>query len=677
MKESLPFAKLLWKYSEPTKYIYNLLLLSFAILSFVFQLYYLAVLEALAILALAIFTMITAKKRKKKIADYIESVGFVVDNATKDTLRNSPLPMVIFHPENNGIVWTNNTFLEVTGQSEEVLEKRLTDIIPNFSSKWLMEGKPVDPELVELGGKKFQLYGKIVRMPQTEGLNYLGIVHWVDVTYFENIRREYINSRPVFAIILLDNYEEIRSGVIDSANSGLLAIIDDVVMAWTSGHSGYLCKYDRDRYVFIFEDRMMKKLLDDKFHILDDVRAIPAPGGIPPTISIGIGRGGETIEQCFNFALTALEMSLSRGGDQVVIKNKNAFEFYGGRSKELEKHTKVKSRVIATAFGELLNVCSNVIIMGHRYSDLDSIGSAVGLCAIARKRGKKAFIVYDPIKNFAQNLIKKLRALPEYESVFVTSEEAVYKVEEKTLLIVVDTNRPEQVESLVLLNACKNIMVIDHHRRASSYIDDIKLNFHEPYASSVCELVTELCQYMLQNNELMRYEAEALLAGIVMDTKNFSLRTGSRTFDAAAYLRRIGSDTTEVKKLMQNDLRGTIEKYRIIQNAKMHTGGIAIAATETIEDRVIAAQAADELLNISGIHTSFVIFLQKEGLVISARSLGKINVQAIMEKLGGGGNRSTAGAQISGKSFGEVYSELIKEIDAYLAENKKFDDSRE
>jgi Predicted signaling protein consisting of a modified GGDEF domain and a DHH domain len=315
--------------------------------------------------------------------------------------------------------------------------------------------------------------------------------------------------------------------------------------------------------------------------------------------------------------------------------------------------------------------------MGHKYGDLDSVGAGVGICAIARKRGKRANIILDPNKNFAQPLIRKMRSLPEYEGTFITVQDAFTLIRDDTLMIVVDTNRPEQAESEALLDSCKHVVVIDHHRRAASYIDDMVLNFHEPYASSACELVTELWQYLLQNSDILRYEAEALLAGIVMDTKNFTLRTGSRTFDAAAYLRRIGSDTSEVKKMMQNDFNGTVEKYKIIQGAKMYGNGIAIAATETIEDRVVAAQAADELLNISGVHTSFVVFLQKDAVIISARSIGKINVQVVLEELGGGGNRSTAGAQIRDKSFGDVYSSLLSAIDEYLSDKSNTETVKE
>ncbi len=677
MKDSRSFARMLWKYSEPPKYIYNVLLLIFAIIALIFKNYYLAAAESLAIIALFSYTLATAKKRKKEIADYIESAGFIIDSATKDTLLHSPLPMVIFRPENNGIVWTNSMFLDITGQNEEILEKRLSDITPGFNSKWLMEGKTICPELKEIGGKKYQVYGRIVRTPECDGCSFLAIVYWVDVTFFESVRAEYIASRPVFAIIMLDNYEEIRASLNDSTSSGMLAVIDDIVTAWTSGRHGYICKYDRDRYLFIFEERMFKSLLEDKFHLLDEVRAIPVPGGIPATISIGIGREAQTIEEAFSFAHRALEMALSRGGDQVVIKNKAGFEFYGGSSREVEKRTKVKSRVVANALGELIANSSSILIMGHKYPDLDSIGAAVGLCAIARKRGKKARIVIDQNKNFAHNLIAKMKGLPEYDGVFIDVQEAFLFIDDKTLLIVVDTNRPEQVESEALLRSCRHVAVIDHHRRAASYIDEIALNFHEPNASSVCELVTELWQYLLQNSDIIRQEAEALLAGIVMDTKNFTMRTGSRTFDAAAYLRRVGSDTSEVKKMMQNDFNGTIEKYRIIQSAKMYGNGIAIAATETNEDRVIAAQASDELLNISGVNASFVVFMQNDAVIISARSIGSINVQMILEKLGGGGNRSTAGAQIRGKSFGEVYKSLLNSIDAYLSEYKKTEGAKD
>ena len=374
------------------------------------------------------------------------------------------------------------------------------------------------------------------------------------------------------------------------------------------------------------------------------------------------------MDELFQYASLSVEMALSRGGDQAVIKNKINFEFYGGRTKELEKRTKVKSRVMANALGELAASASQVLVMGHRYPDMDCVGAAAGVCAIARKKGTPVHIIQEPGANPGSDMAERLGRLPEYEHTFLSIQDAILVADANALLVVVDTNRPEQVVSLDLLEACHKVAVIDHHRRASSYIANATLNFHEPYASSASELVTELLQYLLEPADLLKTEAEALLAGIVLDTKHFTMRTGSRTFEAAAFLRRSGADTGDVRKLFQNDLEGTIARYDIIQTARMYRQDIAVARVDHTVGRVTAAQAADELLNISGIDTSFVLFPDGDRVIISARSMGDTNVQVILEKLGGGGNGATAGAQVPSRDIEQVTRQLLQAIDQYFEE---------
>lgn len=678
MNDRRSFMKKLSRLGEPSMLLYFAFLIVFALAAFALRLYYLAAGEALVTVGLFIYSIIRARSQRRGLVDFIESVGYQVDSATKTTLQNFPLPMVVFQMDTYEVLWANSTFLELTGGRERIMEHSLADAIPEFNGKWLLEGKSVCPELITVGEKKYRLYGNVARVEQKSGkAAFIGTVYLIDVTEYAHIKKEYKDSRLVLSIIMLDNYEEFRGSLNDAANTAILAAIDEKISAWTSGCGGFLCKYDRDRYLFIFEDRYMKGFIENKFSLLDSVKEIITPSGIPATISIGIGRGADTIEESFRFASLGLEMALSRGGDQVVIKNKKNFEFYGGHSKELEKRTKVKSRVMANALGELISDASNVFVMGHEYADLDCLGAAIGICCIARKRGKKVRIVLDMTRNSAHVLIRRMQAVPEYSDVFVTAQNAIIMADSQSLLVVVDTNRPDQVESKALLEACQKVAVIDHHRRAASYIDDVVLNFHEPYASSTCELVTELMQYLVSQSDILRNEAEALLSGIVMDTKNFTMRTGSRTFDAAAYLRRAGADTTEVRRLLQNDFGSTVAKYRIIQSAKMYGNGIAIAVPGTEEDRAIAAQAADELLNISGVNASFVIYLEGDVVNISARSMGDINVQVILEKLGGGGNKSTAGAQIKDSDYEEVLEDLLKAIDSFFRNEMTTDSPKE
>ena len=379
-----------------------------------------------------------------------------------------------------------------------------------------------------------------------------------------------------------------------------------------------------------------------------------------------MGKDGGSFQELMQFANLSIEMALSRGGDQAVVRNQFTFEFYGGRSKETEKRTKVKSRVMANALSALVADSSQVFIMGHKSPDNDCMGAAAGVCAIARKKGVPAHIIREAGSPPAKVLMDKLAHLDEYQDCFLSAQEALLLADNRSLVVVVDTNRPEQVQSLDLVQSCNRVAVIDHHRRAATYIEGAALNYHEPYASSASELVTELLQYIADPTDLTRAEAEALLAGIVLDTKNFTMRTGGRTFEAAAFLRRAGADTAEVKKLFQNDLEGTIAKYAIIQNAKLYRDKIAIAVVDHTVGRIVAAQAADELLNIIGIDTSFVLYPDGERVIISARSMGDTNVQVILEKLGGGGNAAAAGGQISGKSLSQVATELSHAIDQYL-----------
>ncbi|MEG1430756.1 MAG: DHH family phosphoesterase, partial [Oscillospiraceae bacterium] len=387
--------------------------------------------------------------------------------------------------------------------------------------------------------------------------------------------------------------------------------------------------------------------------------------GIPSTLSIGIGKDAPTFGELYQSASLSIEMALSRGGDQAVVKNRVTFEFYGGHSKELEKRTKVKSRVMANALGELIADASMVFVMGHKFSDLDTIGAAAGICSISRKKGTPAYILKESGQTPGSAMVARLDATEEYSERFISAQDALVLANSSALLVVVDTNRPEQVQAEELLDCCTKVAVIDHHRRAATYIADAALNFHEPYASSASELVTELLQYIIDPADLTRCEAEALLAGIVLDTKNFTMRTGGRTFEAAAFLRRCGADTAEVKKLFQNDLAGTIARYDIIQNARMYKKDIALALVDHTIPRVTAAQAADELLNISGIDASFVLFPDGDRVIISARSMEDTNVQVILEALGGGGNAATAGAQVPG-ALDEVSKLLTTEIDKYF-----------
>ena len=649
---------------QPSFQLYFVCLVLFALISAFFSIP-LAVVELAAILALAVYSRQHTNRCRREIARYLENVTGTVDTATKDTMANSPLPMIIFRPESDDIIWTNDRFLQLTGEREHLFDAKLSALIPGFDSRWLMEGKTECPTEVEYGSRRFLVFGHLVRTGGRSG-GFLATTYWVDVTEFSLIRERYQATRPVAAVLLLDNYDELMKNLTENQRSALVSEIDSRLDEWVAESGGMLRRYQRERYLFIFDEQYLAKFIENKFDILDAIHQVVNPSGINATLSIGVVKDGETYRELFQFANLSIDMALSRGGDQAVIRNKFTFEFYGGRSKETEKRTKVKSRVMANALSALVSDSSQVFIMGHRSPDNDCIGAAAGVCALCRKNGVPVHIIKEAAPPPAQELIDRLSPLPEYQDCFLTAQEALLIADSRSLTVVVDTNRPDQVQAAELLESCNRVAVIDHHRRAATYIEGAALNYHEPYASSASEMVTELLQYIVEPNQILRAEAEALLAGIVLDTKNFTMRTGGRTFEAAAFLRRSGADTAEVKKLYQNDLADTVAKYALIQNAQLYRDHIALAVSPQPVNRIIAAQAADELLNIMGIDTSFVVAPDGDKVNLSARSMGDTNVQVILEKLGGGGNAAAAGGQVSGQSVDEVAQALKEAIDQYF-----------
>ena len=556
--------------------------------------------------------------------------------------------------------------LQLTEQREGIFDAHLETVFPNISFHWLLEGKTEAPETVVWNHRTYRVFGGVSH-PEG-GRSALATTYWMDVTDTEEMRRTLELTRPVVAILMVDNYEDLMKATPEGKRSAVRAMLEEKLSQWSAGSEGMMLRYDRDRYLFVFEEKSFSDFAAKRFDVLDAVREVVAGEGVAATLSIGVGRDADSFEALFKNASVALEMALSRGGDQAVVKDKLNFEFYGGRSKATEKRTKVKSRVMANALAELIDEAKQVYVMGHSYADMDALGAAAGVCAIVRKRGKKCRIVIDTENNAAHPMLRRLQALPEYQGAFLSGDDAFLRVQPETLLVVVDTNRPGSVESEPLLDACNRVAVIDHHRRGSSYIDKMALNYHEPYASSASELVTELLQYLIEPGDLLKAESEALLAGIVLDTKNFTNRTGGRTFEAAAYLRRAGADTADVQRMFQSDLQSMISRYDIIRRAELYHGDIAIAALDQECDRVIAAKAADEMLTLQGVRASFVLYRKDDGIYISARSLGEINVQVLVETLGGGGNSTTAGGQCSGMTVAEAKATLLRAIDKYFEE---------
>ena len=606
-------------------------------------------------------------KRRQNIMQYIDSVTGSVDTASKSTLINSPLPIMVFRPDTGEVIWSNENFLQLAGVREHLFEMKVEDAVPDFPVEWLLEGKSECPDRVEMNSRRFRVYGSLVRAKGRSGEQSLvATTYWVDTTEADDLKERYATTRPVMAILMVDNYEDLMKACADTQRSAVLAQIDEKLDQWASGADGLLLKTERDHYLFIFEECHYDHFVEEKFSILDAIRDIKV-GDTNPTLSIGIGKDADTMAELYKNARLSLEMALSRGGDQAVVRGKVDFQFYGGRSKSAEKRTKVKSRVMARALGELMADAAEIYIMGHSFADMDAVGASTGLCCIARKYGKRAQIVIDQERNAAGQVLAKFRDLPEYEGVFISGSDAFLKMRPGALVIVVDTNRPDMVECPQLLESSNRVAVIDHHRRAASYIENAAFSFHEPYASSASELVAELLQYLVEPTDLLRQEAEALLAGIVLDTKHFTLRTGGRTFEAAAFLRRAGADTTDVQRLFQSDLSEMVSRYDIIRRAELYREDIAVSAIDREGvDRVTAAQAADELLSLKGVKASFVVFPSGENVQMSARSLGEINVQVILEALGGGGNSTTAGGRVENTDVETVKTRLLEAIDAYF-----------
>ena len=651
---------------EPNLKLYFLCLLGFSLAAVPFN-PPLALVEGCVTVVLYLAFSRANRRRRQGILQYIDNLTDSVDTASKSTLINSPLPIMVFRPDTGEVIWSNENFIQLAGVRENLFEIKVSDAVPELPVQWLLEGKQECPERVQMNGRRFRVYGSLVRAKARDGgQNLVATTYWMETTQTDKLREQYDASRMVVAILEVDNYEELMKSCADSQRSALLAQIDEKLNQWAKD-AGLLIKTDRDHYFFIFEEQYYEHFAEEKFSVLDTIRGISAAEGGHPTLSIGVGKDAKDVTELYKSANLSLEMALSRGGDQAVVRNRLDFEFYGGRAKTTEKRTKVKSRVMANALGELMEDANQVYIMGHSYADMDSVGASAGLICIARKRGKKAAIVIDLQKNAAGQVLQLLQALPEYADAFISPGEAFLQMQPGALLIVVDTTRPDIVESRQVLESCNRVAVIDHHRRSASYIENAALNFHEPYASSTSELVTELLQYLVEPSDLLHGEAEALLAGIVLDTKHFTMRTGGRTFEAAAFLRRAGADTADVQRLFQNDLSEVTTRYDIMRRAEVVHDSIAVAAVEEDGvDRVAAAQAADELLTLKGIRASFVVYRAGKDVMMSARSLGDINVQVILEALGGGGNSTTAGGRVEDGNPDDVRDRILEAIEKYL-----------
>ena len=486
----------------------------------------------------------------------------------------------------------------------------------------------------------------------------------VDDTYYKAINREYVEKHPVVALAHFDNREELARDSSGSEDARIASEVEQVLTEWAQSMGGFLRRLSGGRFLILTDEIHIRQAMEKRFEVLDKIREIKAGERRSATVSIGVARGAESLQEAEQWARKALEMALGRGGDQVAVKQKNdTYEFFGGLSKGVEKRDKVRTRVIAATLSDHIKESENVLIMGHRFSDLDSMGAAVGLWSVITKAlHKPAFVVVDRQQTLAGQIVERIDANSGDRVVFLSPMDAMEQLSPRTLLIVVDTHSPDFVESRELLNHVSRVVVIDHHRLMVKRIDNAIVFYHEPYASSASEMVAELVQY-IGDSTLTQHEAEALLAGIMLDTKSFVLKTGVRTFEAAAYLRRRGADTVEVKRMFADSIDSYKAKYKIVSGAEIQQNcAIACADKEFPDIRVVSSQAADELLSIRGVKASFVIYPTGNVMNISARSLGDINVQLVMEVLGGGGHLTMAATQLPNLTIEQARTKLVAAI---------------
>ena len=618
------------------------------------------------------YTYYANRKRKSEISETLQDLTLTVDTAAKTSLINSPFPLIILETDGN-IIWRSAKFTTEFANIDinTYLNDLIVDIKDEISGGW--SGNSDILTEMKIGNNMYKVMGKYVNFRNRDKKNkkeYMVILYFIDDTENKKLQKEYKDSKSCIGIIMVDNYEETMQRLDAGEKPQIIAEIDKEMYAWANKTNGVLIKSDRDRYVYLFEQRYLDTVKEDKFSILDKIKDIDTKEKVQFTLSIAISNEGNTDKEKYKSAQSAMDIVLGRGGDQAVIRENEIYKFFGGRVEEVEKRTKVKARVVAHALENLMKDASKVMVMGHTNPDMDSIGSCMGIYRLAKTLNTNAYIVCSEKTPALEAFMKSLEKEPEYEDIIINKEVALENVDEDTLLVVVDTHKINYVDSPELLEKAKKIVVVDHHRRSTDFIEDATLMFQEVYASSAAELVTELLQYAEAKINLKTIEAESLYAGIMMDTKNFTFKTGVRTFEAAAYLRRCGIDIIRVKKWFQSDLKSFNLIADIVKKAEILENEIAISIYDEIspDANLICAKAADELLTISDITASFVLGNTGEKICISGRSIGDINVQIILEKLGGGGHITLAGAQVEGMTMEETKQELINRINEYFSE---------
>lgn len=638
----------------------------------IFLIYYnaaLGVIGGLVLAYLIYYNRSTIYNKKKQFTEYVENLSFNIDNAFSNTLIRLPLPLVVIDEEGN-INWYNTKFADMV-KAENILGTNIKKYINDLDISLIMQDKK-DMEIEATNADRH--YRVLCNIVETKGSNghpeRIGMAYFIDITDFVQMKKLCQDSKPVVTLIQVDSYEEVLQSTPANGRPQLIAEIDNRLNRWVENIKGCIRKYDDNKYIVIFEKKHLSSLQEKKFDILDEIRDINVGNTIPPTLSIGLGINGENPAQLNQFANAAKDLAQGRGGDQAVIKDGDKMYFYGGKTREVEKRTKVKSRVIAHALRQLINQSVKVLVMTHKFADPDCLGAALGLYRGVKALGKDARIIMNGPNPSIDIMYSRIVADEEYSNLFIDCREALNVTDGDTLIITVDTHRPSYTECPEALKKAGTLVVIDHHRRSTEFIEEAALVYQETYASSTCELVTEVLQYLEDSIKIRPIEAEALLAGIFVDTKNFTFKTGVRTFEAASYLRRMGADTTSVKQLFQDDIDTFIARAETVKSAKIVNENIAISlCPEGIKNPLlVTAQAADVLLEIQGVRAAFVLCRFGDSIFISGRSLGDVNVQLITEKLGGGGHLTVAGAQLKGVDMAEAQQMLQRALKEYMEE---------
>ena len=652
--------KFIFNLMTETRWYFVAVIIS-AIIALFYKNYAFVVFELLLFGTMIFYHVVSTKKKTAQIRDYIKNLSMHSENAARDSMLNTPMPVTVLDLTGK-IVWHNDVFAKITDGRH--YEKHRSTVVPGIEILKILENRHNINLSLKFKDKIYQITGNVVEFTDNDTKIYTLVLYWTDRTREAKYVKKYNDSRVLNCVVLMDNYEDITKGISQQEIGKFSSAMDQVISNWVTENEGTYRKLEKDRYYILFENKNIRDIIEAKFDILNEVKKIETENSIQPTLSIGIG-DAETIQKSEEYAKISLDMALGRGGDQAVIKYDDSFKFFGGNSESTGRNTKVRSRVVAHALRELIQRADVIFVTGHKNRDAESLGESVEVCKMASLFEKKAYIIIGEMQSATKRLVDELKKEDAYKDVFITEQTALQMESNSPLLVVVDTHNPLYVDAPKLVNEIENIVLIDHHRRGEKYIDKPVLTFHEPYASSACEMVTEVFQYIKDGAKLSPKEAQAVYAGMVLDTKNFSMKTGVRTFEAASFLRRMGVDTVNVKRIFQNDMSMYLKRAKIVANADNYLGKFAISYWDEPEEaaNIIASQAADELLNITDIKASFVLCRTEDGVTVSGRSLGEYNVQLVMEKIGGGGHMTIAGAQFKNKSIMEVVDILRHAID--------------